>query len=74
MLRLILIALMGWIVWRLLAPAKIPKVKKQPEMHGVENVVACAHCGIYVPEREMLADADGRRYCCAEHKKLGAGT
>ncbi|MDR1889357.1 MAG: hypothetical protein LBQ81_08305 [Zoogloeaceae bacterium] len=74
MLRLVLIAFIGWLIWRLLAPAKAPGVKKKPETEapGVENMLACAHCGVYVPEGEMLADADGRRYCCAEHRKLGA--
>ncbi|GHU13685.1 hypothetical protein FACS189441_1660 [Betaproteobacteria bacterium] len=73
MLRLLLMALIGWVIWRLLAPAKTPKMKPPPATPGVENVLACAHCGVFVPEREMLTDADGRRYCCAEHKKLGVG-
>jgi uncharacterized protein len=75
-LRLLLIAFIGWVIWRLLAPAKTSRMKRPPpeNVPRVENVLACAHCGIFVPEGETLADADGRRYCCAEHKKLGART
>lgn len=72
MTKILLIALLGWVVWRLLAPAKTPRMKTPPQAPRVENVLACARCGIFVPEGETLADADGRRYCCAEHKKLGA--
>jgi hypothetical protein len=74
MLRLLFMAFIGWVIWRILRPAKAPRIKKtSEEALPVENMLACcAHCGVYAPEREMLVDTDGRRYCCAEHKRLGA--
>lgn len=35
-----------------------------------ERMVACARCGVHLPESEALEDA-GRRYCCEEHRRLG---
>jgi uncharacterized protein len=73
MLRLLFMAFIGWVIWRILRPAKARRVE-EPSAPSVENMFACAHCGMYVSEREMLVGADGRRYCCAEHRKLGART
>lgn len=33
----------------------------------VERMVACAHCGVYVPESQALLE-DGRYFCCPEHR------
>ena len=33
-----------------------------------ERMVACAHCGVHLPESEAIAD-DGRHYCCAAHRQ-----
>ena len=35
-----------------------------------ERMVACAHCGVHVPESECVRDADAA-YCCADHRRLG---
>jgi hypothetical protein len=32
-----------------------------------ERMVACRHCGVYVPESEAIA-ADGAHYCSAAHR------
>jgi hypothetical protein len=73
MLRLLLIAFIGWLVWRILRPVGSARRAKSAPTNRVENMRACAHCGVYALEREMLADADGRWYCCDEHKRLGQG-
>lgn len=36
-----------------------------------ERMVACAHCGLHVPESESV-QADGVHYCSGEHRRLGA--
>jgi uncharacterized protein len=33
-----------------------------------ERMVRCAHCGIYLPESESIADG-AACYCCAEHRR-----
>jgi uncharacterized protein len=34
------------------------------------GMVACAHCGLHLPESEAVIDGE-RRYCCDEHRRLG---
>jgi uncharacterized protein len=34
-----------------------------------ERMVACAHCGVYLPESESL-ERDGRSFCSEEHRRL----
>lgn len=35
-----------------------------------EAMIACAHCGAWVPESEAVV-ADGHRYCSADHRNAG---
>lgn len=35
-----------------------------------ERMVACAHCGVHIPESESLASL-GSHYCSEEHRRLG---
>lgn len=35
-----------------------------------ERMVACAHCGVHIPESESLASL-GNHYCSEEHRRLG---
>ena len=35
-----------------------------------ENMVACMHCSVNVPQREAVQGASGRQYCGAEHRAL----
>lgn len=35
-----------------------------------ERMVACAHCGVHVPESDSV-QADGQSYCCIKHRRLG---
>ena len=36
-----------------------------------ERMVACAACGVYLPEMECVRAADGRPYCCEAHRDAG---
>lgn len=38
-----------------------------------ERMVACAHCGVHVPESESVRGSRDEFYCCDEHRRLGAG-
>ena len=42
---------------------------------GVEPVqmkmLACAHCGVHLPQADALMDAGGRPYCSAAHRLSG---
>ncbi len=37
-----------------------------------ERMVACARCGVHLPESEALEADDGGRFCSEEHRRLGA--
>ncbi|MDR2636956.1 MAG: hypothetical protein LBB55_01310 [Zoogloeaceae bacterium] len=72
LLRLLLIFVLGWIVWRLLRPDASRSARTSAEKPDAgngddERIAACAWCHVYVPEKEMTQAQDGRRYCCAEH-------
>ena len=42
-----------------------------PPQQGPERMVACARCGVHLPESEAL-EGDGGRFCSDEHRRLGA--
>jgi uncharacterized protein len=35
-----------------------------------QDMLACAHCGVHVPQAEALTTG-AQAYCCAEHQRLG---
>ncbi|WP_079433583.1 PP0621 family protein [Zoogloea sp. LCSB751] len=37
----------------------------------IEQMVACAHCGVHVPESEGVR-SDGHFFCSEDHRRLGA--
>ena len=63
---LVIPVLLVWWILRLLrgSPASIEKPTKPP----VENMVACAKCGLHVPEKEAVT-RDGKSYCSEEHAR-----
>ena len=48
--------------------ASAPGPRSRDDM--AEAIVACAHCGVHVPSSEAIT-ADGRSYCCEEHRQIG---
>jgi hypothetical protein len=73
-MKFLLILLLAWIVWRILRPAarkEMPPPSDSSSGHDGEKMLACAHCGVYAPEREMLRDANDRCYCSPEHRAAG---
>ena len=48
------------------APGRMPADRTR----GV-TMVGCARCGLHLPQAEALEGEGGRRYCCAEHRRLG---
>ena len=46
--------------------------RRQERTDGrVEDMVRCAHCGVFLPRSEALADHRGNRYCSQEHRRRG---
>jgi uncharacterized protein len=38
-----------------------------------QAMLACAHCGVHLPQSDVLADAAGRSYCSEAHRLAGPG-
>ena len=57
---------MGRPLTRRVAPLRRPP----REQVVIEQMVACVHCGLHVPESEGLHGAGGF-YCSEEHRRLG---
>jgi uncharacterized protein len=63
-------------VWLLLKRVRgADKAKDAPDSaaHGpaTEQMVNCSHCGLYLPQKEAVAEG-GKFYCCAEHRRRAA--
>ncbi|MBU0498557.1 MAG: hypothetical protein KJ558_10335 [Gammaproteobacteria bacterium] len=39
-----------------------------PAPSAPETMVRCDHCGLFMPRREAI-EAQGRLYCCEEHRR-----
>lgn len=63
-----LIAVVWWLWSKRQAAGKVrPAPKATPE---AEPMVRCAHCGVYLPASDSLAEGSDF-YCCAAHKLAG---
>lgn len=71
-LRLILLFVLGallyrlWTRWRLQQAARrTPGRRNQGRDEG--RMLACAHCGMYIPEQNAVRD-DGQVFCSTAHR------
>lgn len=68
LILIILLALL-YRFWRQWRAGKTSK-SKQPVDQG--KMVACKHCGLYLPERDALRDGD-TFYCSEAHRRADRG-
>ncbi|KRD27405.1 MULTISPECIES: PP0621 family protein [Acidovorax] len=58
-------------IWRSRrVPDATPSKPPAPPLALPQNMLACAHCGIHIPQAEALM-VGSNAYCCAEHRHLG---
>lgn len=67
---LVLLALIAAVWWRWRKNKRPDVVDRVPVVPPAEDMVACAHCGVYLPQSEALA-APTAWYCCAAHRVAG---
>lgn len=66
MLKWLLLFLVLFAIYKLLSKrAHPPEAAAMPRQ---ENVVACVHCGVFVPQSEVVVDEMGRPFCCEDHR------
>jgi uncharacterized protein len=70
-LLLLFLALIGYLLFKVLnAPARRDGQAKPRRDLPAERMVACAYCGLNLPEGESVR-AGSRHYCSEEHRRLG---
>jgi uncharacterized protein len=52
-------------------PPADPPRRKPARGKPPDNIVACAHCDLRLPEAEAMTGTDGRRYCSEAHRLAG---
>lgn len=60
----------AWWLWRKDQAGQRPPAP--PPARPAERMVACAHCGVHLPQGEALTDGD-RHFCCEEHRRAAGG-
>ncbi|MCL2635187.1 MAG: hypothetical protein FWD50_00965 [Betaproteobacteria bacterium] len=66
---LLLLALFG-LIWWAWQKRSTPPPAARPEPPA-ERMVACAHCGLLLPESDSIGDGE-RHYCSEAHRRAGA--
>ena len=72
MMRIVLIAAIIAIVWRLLTGRALMPGRHTPPSADTPNdqahaMVRCKHCGTHVPAKQAVLEGDDW-YCCQEHR------
>ena len=72
---ILLIAVVGVVLWllksRARGPSAPPSAKGPAAAPRPQAMLACAHCGVHLPQVDVVADAAGRPYCSDAHRLAG---
>ena len=74
MSKILFFALLGLAIYWWLRdgrPSATHSKKTSSDVHKPQQMVACAQCGVHVPESESLI-SDNQHYCCEQHRELGS--
>lgn len=72
LLVLIVVLVVGWMLLRRGAPrAPDGQSARRTRRDAPAAMVACAHCGLHLPQHEAVTDAAGRPYCSDAHRLAG---
>ena len=65
LLLIVLVAVIWWI-WSKRSPRS--SGRRAPVAPDPEKMVSCAHCGVYLPQSDSVAD-DGAHFCSEAHRQ-----
>ena len=68
-LVLLVVLVVAFGIWRSRRALETSEKKPSP-LALPQDMLACAHCGIHIPQAEALM-LGTQAYCCAEHRRLG---
>ncbi len=70
-LVLLVVLVVAFGIWRSRRAPDASDKKPSPSPLALpQDMLACAHCGIHIPQAEALM-LGNQAYCCAEHRRLG---
>lgn len=72
LLRLILLIILAALLYRLVR-RWLNQREDGRRVSDQGRMLACAHCGTYIPEQDALRVGD-KAYCCAAHRDAQRGT
>lgn len=75
MAKWLFFGLLVFVAYLMLRGSRLKSVrrsKQTPASSPVQQMVACDHCGVHLPENESL-QAFGQHYCCEAHRAAGQG-
>ena len=76
LLVLLVVVVAAWMVLRRRDPPKGAPRQGRPagskaEPSQTQPMLACAHCGLHLPQAEAQMDAAGRPFCSEAHRLAG---
>jgi len=66
LLRLVIILIGVWLVIQIIKRSFASSSRPRTAKPTIAKMVACAHCGVHVPESEAFQNGD-KFYCSREH-------
>lgn len=69
-LVLLVVLVIAYAVWRGQRQGAVRDAKQAPRTPLVQNMVACAHCGLHLPAADAIPH-QGHHYCSPAHRQLG---
>jgi uncharacterized protein len=74
LLLLVVIVVAVWMVLKRQRPpgppsSRAPRGRGEPA--APTQMLACAHCGVHLPQSEAVTDAAGRPFCSDAHRLAG---
>lgn len=67
-LLIVLVVAIG--IWRSRRAAETGPRQPPSPPGNPQDILACAHCGVHIPQAEALM-LGSQAYCCQEHRSLG---
>lgn len=71
---LLVVAVVGFVLWVMFGRERVASTRASPapkKKAGPVSMIACAHCGVHLPQTEAVVDAAGRLYCGDAHRLAG---
>jgi uncharacterized protein len=67
LIRLVLLVVLGAVLYRLWKRWRERQAERTPVSHDQGHMLACAHCGTFVPEQDAVREGT-QAYCSAAHR------